>query len=60
VVREVGVPDHRYHVVSAFNDMALHTFVADAARADGLFGGGGGGGRGRAQPGAGGSCGAAT
>ncbi len=27
-VLEMGVPDHRFHVASAFNDMSLHLFSA--------------------------------
>lgn len=38
-VLELPVPDHKYHVASAFNDMSLHTFVAAAVAAGctGLF-----------------------
>jgi hypothetical protein len=34
VVYELPVPDHKYPVASAFNDMSLHCFSAAAGRTD--------------------------
>jgi hypothetical protein len=34
VVQELPVPDHKYPVASAFNDMSLHTFTAAAGSMD--------------------------
>jgi hypothetical protein len=32
VVQELPVPDHKYEVASAFNDMSLHLFSAAASK----------------------------
>jgi hypothetical protein len=34
-VLELPVPDHRFHMASAFNDMSLHVFPADRLAAAG-------------------------
>jgi hypothetical protein len=38
VVRELPVPDRKYDVASAFNDMSLHLFTAAASKPE-LFSG---------------------